>query len=448
MLPENAPPVPELQIVSIDKNKIVTKSRNNKIQEWHHIVGATEENDDFERFRHALTAAHTKEILKRLTGDTDIGVTLLVQLLHSTSPDACKLGMKRCGAGVFQQLTAEQTLALALGCGITSQARIYLNRFLSYFNNGFPVLANEADCAAVKYKHAVKPEFDTFTYTPEAKAAQPEEEAPEEEDQGAGPGAESGTPVSVEYWQKDLVQCVQSLLRGWRDEKIEEGKVKTLGQRQGTHAAVIERAGPIFKNVALRGANVAEGIDARIDEFLGQMRNLLQVFWAINELMEQTSQLSAQELDLFENLCKAFGRMWRVYFKDGIGGKKMSITPKLHQLESHLPAQMRLFGCIGDKSEAAVERLHHKGNKTGRQLAAVPTWHGRKSIQIEREDKVRVQAVIEAGEEVMLGTKRRFKAPAVARKMAKNTAKVEERSDRLISAGNCAIAFELAHPVV
>jgi hypothetical protein len=151
--PENVLLAHGLQVVSVDKNKIVTKSGNNKLQEWHRIVAATEENGDFERFRHALTSAHMKEILLRLTGDTDIGVTLLVQLLYNINADACKLGMKRCGAGVFKKLTPEQTVALTIGAGITARARIYINRFFSYHNDGSPMVACEADCAAVKFEH-------------------------------------------------------------------------------------------------------------------------------------------------------------------------------------------------------------------------------------------------------------------------------------------------------
>jgi hypothetical protein len=748
---ENAPPAHELQIVSVDKDKIVTRSRNNKMQEWHHIVAATEVNDDFERFRHALTAAHAEEILERLAGDIDVGVTLLVQLLYSISPDACKLGMKRCGAGVFHKLTPEQTLALTFGCGITAQARIYLNRFLTYFNNGYPLLACEADCADVKYKYVVKPEFATFKYKKDTGAPIPEDPGADDADLDADPEAENGTEVSVDYWQKDLLECVTSLLNSWRDESVPEGEVKTLGVKQGTFgvripvviqgdyggdlgkgetkilAVVIAREGGsyntqiaslngkedhhvlkntvmgpinssvqklneskvllltwgnqcdfvivpaaaegpaltffrfansvtrvewgtghadftrldipedpahrqhsfvsflttsggdlkyqfallgranhcnskcmqcrlmqaewlaepkvgfpfdmqqmqaqwhqieqehaaahpnmtlpqyaetyvkqhglkgrdgcdvllpaipveryllpplhlmlglgnnlvemwmmfistelddgrermlraflkllaqyniehqkyytktyvggdirrfldhsaeicagallIFKNAQYRRANVAVGIDARIDQFVGQMRNLMQVFWAINELMEQTSQLSPGDLDLFENLCSTFGRMWRVYFKDGMGAKKMSITPKLHQLESHLPDQMRLFGCIGDKAESAIERLHYLCNKSGRVLSAVKTWKEQKVIQLDRANKALVQLVVEAGNEVMLGTKRKFSPETMARKMAKSTTKVETRRERLTSAANCAAGFAIAHAI-
>jgi hypothetical protein len=63
---ENVPPAHELQIVSADKDKIVTRSGNNKLQEWHHIVATTKVNDEFERFRHALSASHAMEILERL----------------------------------------------------------------------------------------------------------------------------------------------------------------------------------------------------------------------------------------------------------------------------------------------------------------------------------------------------------------------------------------------
>jgi hypothetical protein len=131
---EKAPPAHELQIVSVDKDKNVTRSGNNKLQEWQ-LQAATEVNGEFEQFGHALTASHAKEILERLAGDIDVGLTLLVQLLYSISPDAYKLGMKRCGAGVFQKWTPEQTLRY------NSPGEDISESILTYFNHGYPLLA-------------------------------------------------------------------------------------------------------------------------------------------------------------------------------------------------------------------------------------------------------------------------------------------------------------------
>lgn len=122
----------------------------------------------------------------------------------------------------------------------------------------------------------------------------------------------------------------------------------------------------------------------------------------------------------------------------------MNITPKLHDLENHLLLQMRLFGCIGDKAESAIARLHYQYNKPG----LVLSWKEQKGILIESANKAFEQPLVEADKEVMSGTKRKFSPETMARKMAKTTTKVKTRRARVTCAASCAAGFEIAHAIV
>jgi hypothetical protein len=51
------------------------------------------------------------------------------------------------------------------------------------------------------------------------------------------------------------------------------------------------------------------------------------------------------------------------------------ITQKRHLLTKHAAAQMRFFGCMGDKIKTVVERLHQSSNTSGSILAELNDWH-------------------------------------------------------------------------
>jgi hypothetical protein len=108
---------------------------------------------------------------------------------------------------------------------------------------------------------------------------------------------------------------------------------------------------------------------------------------------------------------------------------------------------MRLFGCVGDKAESAFARLHYQYNKPGLVLSAIKTWKEQKGILTESANKAFEQPLVEADNEVMSGTKRKFSPETMARKMAKTTTKVKTRRARLTCAASCAAGFAIAHAI-
>ena len=110
------------------------------------------------------------------------------------------------------------------------------------------------------------------------------------------------------------------------------------------------------------------------------MTSLFSVFEVIYSMMSQTTPLLPNELNEFDALCVGFGSMWREYFPG------CNITPKMHLLESHVPAQMRRFGCLGDKSEAVVERYHQIVNRSDRILSAMKSFSSMTKAMLSRRD--------------------------------------------------------------
>lgn len=176
------------------------------------------------------------------------------------------------------------------------------------------------------------------------------------------------------------------------------------------HAEIIQRARTIFKDAALRKADTTADIDERIDTFLDNMLKIMRVFNSIYALMSQTTQLSEEELDHFDYLCKNFGLMWRMYLNP------CNAPPKLHLLETHAPVQMRQFGCLGDKIEAAVERMHHSVNKANRRYAAVKGWESKQAITLAYRDQSELEEVAVQMEYDITRSKRLLSPQVTARK--------------------------------
>ena len=130
--------------------------------------------------------------------------------------------------------------------------------------------------------------------------------------------------------------------------------------------------------------------------------------------MFRTSPLNDEEINRFEQIVHGFCDMWRVKFPQD------SVTPKRHLLESHAPEQMRLFGCLGDKIESAVERLHHECNKYNRLFAAMTGWNNRQRAIYQRIMRGKVPAVVNAINAASLATKRVFSPDVTAARTATN----------------------------
>lgn len=203
------------------------------------------------------------------------------------------------------------------------------------------------------------------------------------------------------------------------------------------HYQIVDDMSGILHDPTLRrNLNVKADIEERIDTFLMQLRGLLNVFQVVCALMNKTEQLSEFELNAFDALCVKFGKLWRVAFPGN------SITPKLHLLESHAPLQMRMFGCMGDKEEGAVERLHHYCNKAYRTLSAIPDWEERQAAMRRRKAQAELFEVQTAEKITMEKSKRKFSPEVVAQRSAKKEELLQVKAYRIEEALNLGLNFE------
>lgn len=174
----------------------------------------------------------------------------------------------------------------------------------------------------------------------------------------------------------------------------------------------------LLEHVDRRDIDPGTDIDAEIATFMLGIKDVLRVFGVLYSWMSQTKQLSLEEIVDFGKLCKEFGKIWRHTYPG------TSITPKLHLIEVHAPIQMSMFGCLGDKIESAVERIHNTCNKSGRVLASVRKYEDRTRLMLSRRAvgaSPEVQSVINA---VQASAKRKFKPTKAAARANKVAVKV------------------------
>jgi len=85
-----------------------------------------------------------------------------------------------------------------------------------------------------------------------------------------------------------------------------------------------------------------------------------------------------EECELFQKACLCYGAKWREY--------QLSVTPKVHQIESHVVKFMwdfrRIFG------EDSIERRHNTNNHYNRVLSCVNRWYDK---LILREKRINVE---------------------------------------------------------
>lgn len=323
-----------------------------------------------------------------------MGVQFFLRQLYKLDKAAVEAELKHLGIHTFKRLTPTETVALTVGSGISADARIFIGRFLRSHNSNRPVFACEKKCKKLCVKHVVAPVYDVFTYEePKSKTCQ------------------QLVRRKVDYWKKDAWEVLMAELRNVRDCKSNNSEV---GVVQGELGKVI----PV----------VVQG-----DSGGGEMK--------IYAHMSRTTQLSAAEISEFELLCKNFGLKWRKYFEP------CNFPPKLHLLETHAPKQMRRFGCLGDKMEAAVERLHHSVNKAKQVFAAIPSYKGKHDAIMQRRDQAELEEVQQTIAKATNMTKRVFSPPVKARKAQENITLKEtkriKRQEAVDSVHTFRIAFNL-----
>jgi hypothetical protein len=207
------------------------------------------------------------------------------------------------------------------------------------------------------------------------------------------------------------------------------------------YAVICARISVIFKNRDLRTADCTT-TDEEIDIFLGKMSDLMAVFYAIYSLMSQTTQLTAQEQNIFELMCKNYGTMWRRYFPG------CNIPPKMHVLESHAWQMMRKWGCLGDKTEAAVERLHKENNGYGRRLCAIHARPQAQMVMVKLKDQANLPEIQAIQAQVKAATSRFTSAATKLRKRILKDEAVHAKEMMIAQAVEIVNAFRTAHHVV
>lgn len=191
-------------------------------------------------------------------------------------------------------------------------------------------------------------------------------------------------------------------------------------------AKVVESIRTLMHNMAYRRAEeVREDIEAHIDTFLDRIRKLLAVFEQVCSLMHKTKQLNMEEQGHFKTLCKKVCDLWRTYYPN------KGLTPKMHLLESHAAREMWIFGCMGDKSESEMERLHHINNKSNRRLEPMKTWRVQQETmlkQVAQSDLPEVQNALRTNRRTR---QRNFSPQSIGIKQGKAQDDAEVRAAKL-----------------
>ena len=92
--------------------------------------------------------------------------------------------------------------------------------------------------------------------------------------------------------------------------------------------------------------------------------------------------------------------MWRRFFPG------CTVPPKMHYIESHFPVDMRIYGCLGIRSEAAVEKMHQTVNQSNRMLSSVRNYEVKNRSMLTTREAAEVMEVQEITIATLSGVKR------------------------------------------
>ena len=229
-----------------------------------------------------------------------------------------------------------------------------------------------------------------------------------------------------------MKDAVYSMLKKY---EVEPQKYFTQTLVGGDIHRLLERHVPISAEMeiilltpALRRPDAVQNIEVLVREFVKKIKELMQVLESTHKLLSKAEPLQNAELDEFDRLCVGFGKLWRKGFPGA------SITPKMHLLEVHAPKQMRQFGCLGDKTEAAIERLHQICNIDNRILAHVKNYEKRIKAQLSRKRMAQHHAVVKTKKAYQDQRTRLLSPDSQQRKAAKALAKRNGDRDKRTAA--------------
>jgi hypothetical protein len=108
---------------------------------------------------------------------------------------------------------------------------------------------------------------------------------------------------------------------------------------------------------------------------------------------------SEETIRNFASVAKHFGIIVREYCEK-------PASPKLHELEIHIPRQLARFKRLGMKGEDPIEFLHHVDKDMDYLLRGIPNWGVREQKKKQRREQGEVKEVAEALAYVRETTKR------------------------------------------
>ena len=109
--------------------------------------------------------------------------------------------------------------------------------------------------------------------------------------------------------------------------------------------------------------------------------------------------------------CEYVGVRWREFC--------FSATVKLHALEDHLPAYLKLFGRLRIFGEDGTERAHHVINKWNRVYGNIRNWQSKCTVRERSIRSSELSSVSEVVAAVYSDTKRNFSDQSIDRKNTK-----------------------------
>lgn len=117
-----------------------------------------------------------------------------------------------------------------------------------------------------------------------------------------------------------------------------------------------------------------EKLKRDIDTLISNLTELMELFDVIISIMREQRKHTYDECEIFEKACLCFGSKWREY--------QFSVTPKVHQVESHCCQFMwkyrRFF------AEDSIERKHHTNKCYKAVLTCVHRWWEKLNLKEKR----------------------------------------------------------------
>jgi hypothetical protein len=142
----------------------------------------------------------------------------------------------------------------------------------------------------------------------------------------------------------------------------------------------------VVDDVAPRSADEKEALTEQIEGLIIAMREIMSALDLAVSIMREQRSHTKEECDDFGKICRYVGMLWRMH--------GLSVTPKIHILECHVPAFMSKFGRLF--GEDSIERLHASNNRFNRVLANVRRWDERVTLREQRKNVIGLPSVAAA----------------------------------------------------